>query len=134
MISPGKWDALRRLMHSLDIDEKKIREHFIRGSGRGGQKINKSAICVQLIYDDIEIRSQKSRSQADNRFWARRELCEKIAQRRSDRQSEQEALSTKIRRQKNRRTRRAKEKMVADKRHQSFKKRLRRPPSSSDED
>jgi protein subunit release factor B len=134
MISPGKWDALRRLMHSLDIDEKKIREHFIRGSGRGGQKINKSAICVQLIYDDIEIRSQKSRSQADNRFWARRELCEKIAQRRSDRQSEQEALSAKIRRQKNRRTRRAKEKMVADKRHQSFKKRLRRPPSSSDED
>ena len=134
MISPGKWDALRQLMHSLDIDEKKIREYFIRGSGRGGQKINKSAICVQLIYDDIEIRSQKSRSQADNRFWARRELCEKIAQRRSDRQSEQEALSAKIRRQKNRRTRRAKEKMVADKRHQSFKKRLRRPPSSSEGD
>lgn len=134
MISPGKWDALRRLMHSLDIDEKKIREHFIRGSGRGGQKINKSAICVQLIYDDIEIRSQKSRSQADNRFWARRELCEKIAQRRSDRQSEQEALRAKIRRQKNRRSRRAKEKMVADKRHQSFKKRLRRSPSSSDGD
>ena len=122
MISPGKWDALRRLMHSLDIDEKKIQEHFIRGSGRGGQKINKSAICVQLIYDDIEIRSQKSRSQADNRFWARRELCEKIAQRRSDRQSEQEALRAKIRRQKNRRSRRAKEKMIADKRHQSFKK------------
>ena len=134
MISPGKWDALRQLMHSLDIDEKKIREHFIRGSGRGGQKINKSAICVQLIYDDIEIRSQKSRSQADNRFWARRELCEKIAQRRSDRQSEQEALRAKIRRQKNRRARRAKEKMVADKRHQSFKKRLRRPPSSSEGD
>ena len=134
MISPGKWDALRQLMHSLDIDEKKIREHFIRGSGRGGQKINKSAICVQLIYDDIEIRSQKSRSQADNRFWARRELCEKIAQRRSDRQSEQEALRAKIRRQKNRRSRRAKEKMIADKRHQSFKKRLRQPPSSSDGD
>ena len=134
MISPGKWDALRQLMYSLDIDEKKIREHFIRGSGRGGQKINKSAICVQLIYDDIEIRSQKSRSQADNRFWARRELCEKIAQRRSDRQSEQEALRAKIRRQKNRRSRRAKEKMVADKRHQSFKKRLRRPPSSSEGD
>ena len=134
MISPGKWDALRRLMHSLDIDEKKIREHFIRGSGRGGQKINKSAICVQLIYDDIEIRSQKSRSQADNRFWARRELCEKIAQRRSDRQSEQEALRAKIRRQKNRRSRRAKEKMVADKRHQSFKKDCAHPPSSSDGD
>ena len=134
MISPGKWDALRRLMHSLDIDEKNIREHFIRGSGRGGQKINKSAICVQLIYDDIEIRSQKSRSQADNRFWARRELCEKIAQRRSDRQSEQEALRAKIRRQKNRRSRRAKEKMIADKRYQSFKKRLRQPPSSSDGD
>ena len=134
MISPGKWDALRRLMSSLDIDEKKIREHFIRGSGRGGQKINKSSICVQLLYDDIEIRSQKSRSQADNRFWARRELCERMAQRRSDRQSEQEALRAKIRRQKNRRSRRAQEKLAADKRNQSFKKKLRRPPSSNEID
>lgn len=31
---------------SLDIDEADIEEQFIRGSGPGGQKINKSSVCV----------------------------------------------------------------------------------------
>ena len=78
MITQKKWNALNKKMLELNISESDIEEKFIRGSGKGGQKINKTSSCVQLLYNEIEIRCQKTRSQADNRFWARRELCEKV--------------------------------------------------------
>ena len=82
MITAEKWNRLRREMAELGIDEDALEEHFIRGSGRGGQKMNKTSSCVQLIYGELEVRCQKTRSQAENRFWARRELCERILERR----------------------------------------------------
>ncbi|GAH45594.1 unnamed protein product, partial [marine sediment metagenome] len=43
-----KENALRQRMESLDIFEKDIVEKFIRSSGKGGQKVNKTSTCVYL--------------------------------------------------------------------------------------
>ena len=70
MITTEKWEKLNARMESLRIMESDLAEHFIRGSGSGGQKINKTSSCVQLNHapSGIEIRCQKTRSQADNRY------------------------------------------------------------------
>jgi len=114
-------------MQSLDISEKDLEENFIRGSGKGGQKINKTSSCVQLVHrpTGIEIRCQRTRSQADNRYWARRELCERIEEKVMGEQSEKQQAIEKIRRQKRRRSRRAKARMLDAKTKQGEKKRLR---------
>jgi len=114
-------------MKALGILEQDLDEHFIRGSGSGGQKINKTSSCVQLIHPSsgIEIRCQKTRSQADNRYWARRELCERIEEKLLGEKSAKRQATEKIRRQKRRRSRRAKAKMLDEKTKQSSKKKLR---------
>ena len=50
MITPEKQEKLKERMERLGIREDELEEHFIRGSGKGGQKINKTASCVQLIH------------------------------------------------------------------------------------
>ena len=127
MITLEKQEKLQERMEGLGINEADIDEHFIRGSGKGGQKINKTSSCVQLIHrpSGIEIRCQQTRSQADNRYWARRELCERIEEKTLGEQSAKQQAIEKIRRQKRRRSRRAKARMLDDKTKQGEKKRLR---------
>ncbi|NLX26920.1 MAG: peptide chain release factor-like protein [Lentisphaerae bacterium] len=127
MITQEKQERLMERMQSLDISEKDLEENFIRGSGKGGQKINKTSSCVQLVHrpTGIEIRCQRTRSQADNRYWARRELCERIEEKVMGEQSEKQQAIEKIRRQKRRRSRRAKARMLDAKTKQGEKKRLR---------
>ena len=116
-------------MKTLGILEQDLDENFIRGSGSGGQKINKTSSCVQLLHhsSSMEIRCQKTRSQADNRYWARRELCERIEERILGEKSAKQQAIEKIRRQKRRRSRRAKAKMLDEKSRQGAKKKLRGP-------
>ncbi|MBN2703337.1 MAG: peptide chain release factor-like protein [Pontiellaceae bacterium] len=127
MITQEKQERLLERMQSLDISEKDLEENFIRGSGKGGQKINKTSSCVQLFHrpTGIEIRCQQTRSQADNRYWARRELCERIEEKVMGEKSEKQQAIEKIRRQKRRRSRRAKARMLDAKTKQGEKKRLR---------
>lgn len=127
MVTPEKQAKLLEQMERLGILEQDIDEHFIRGSGSGGQKINKTSSCVQLIHapSGIEIRCQKTRSQADNRYWARRELCDQIEEKILGEKSKKQQAIEKIRRQKRRRSRRAKARMLDDKSKQGEKKRLR---------
>ena len=127
MITSEKWEKLNERMLKLEIFEKDLVEHFIRGSGSGGQKINKTSSCVQLIHapSGIDIRCQKTRSQADNRFWVRRDLCERIEERVLGDKSKKQQAFEKIRRQKRRRSRRAKGKMLDEKTKQGSKKKLR---------
>jgi len=129
MISPARQKALEQRMQELGIREKDLEESFIKGAGKGGQKINKTSSCVRLTHtpSGIEIRCQQSRSQADNRYFARHELCEKLAEQIAGEKNERRQAAEKIRRQKRRRSRRAKEKMLADKKQQSVKKTLRTP-------
>jgi len=127
-VSQEKSDALTVRMQLLGIREEDIVEDFIRGSGSGGQKVNKTSSCVQILHKPtgVEVKCQRERSQAMNRFFARRELCDKIEERikgiKSARQQEQE----KIRRQKRRRSRRQKAIMVDDKKKHGAKKADRR--------
>jgi len=74
----NKW--LRERMDALGIHEKDFAEKFVRSSGKGGQKVNKTSTCVYLkhIPTGIEVKCMKDRSQSINRFLARRELIEKI--------------------------------------------------------
>ncbi|MFA7256644.1 MAG: peptide chain release factor-like protein [Kiritimatiellales bacterium] len=129
VITQEKWEKLYERMAKLGIREEELSENFIRGSGSGGQKINKTSSCVQLRHapSGIEIKCQSSRLQGSNRFFARRDLCDKLEEKilgiKSRRKQEQE----KVRRQKRRRSRRAKNKMLEGKHKQSEKKALRRP-------
>jgi len=134
VISKEKWDHLVDRMGSLNIKEEDLIEKFILGSGKGGQKIQKTHSCVYLKYIplDIEIKCQKTRYREDNRYFARKELCEKILEIIDKKKSEKIQKIEKIRRQKRKRSKRSQEKILKEKKIQSEKKHLRRPPSSSD--
>ena len=127
MISAEKWEKLHAWMEKLQISESDLEERFIRGSGKGGQKVNKTSSCVQLNHapSGTEIRCRKTRSQADNRYWARRELCERVEGEKLGEKSAKQQAFEKIRRQKRRRSRRAKNRMLDDKTKQSSKKKTR---------
>lgn len=116
-------------MKKLGILEEDLVEKFIKGSGSGGQKINKTSSCVYLRHNPtgIEVKCQRERSQALNRFLARRELCDRIEERILGEKSRRQQEIEKIRRQKRRRSRKQKQKMLEEKHRQSAKKELRRP-------
>lgn len=119
---------LRSRMERLGILESDLLENFIRGSGKGGQKVNKTSSTVQLIHrpSGIEIRCQRERSQAMNRFYARRELCDRIEEKILGIESRKRQEIEKLRRQKRRRSRRGKEKMLEGKRRRAQVKVSRR--------
>lgn len=131
-VSPAKETALLERMRSLGILEADLEERFVLGSGSGGQKINKTSSCVVLTHrpTGISVRCQRERSQALNRFLARRELCERLEQRTTQGVLAARAEVSKIRRQKAKRSRRSKQKMLEGKTRRSRQKALRRTPSS----
>ena len=133
-VSGKKNEALARKMEELGIREEDILEKFVRSRGRGGQKVNKTSTCVYLkhVPTGIEVKMQRERSQALNRFLARRLLADKIEGMILKRRSEEEKRRAKIRRQKRKRSKRAKEKMLAGKKRRSIKKRLRARPLEED--
>ncbi len=126
-LSSDKDERLRQRMAELGIEESALIEKFVLGSGPGGQKINKTASCVFLSYppEGIELKCQRTRSLALNRYYARWELCERLAERREGERSLRQQQQERIRRQKQRRTRRQKARMVETKRRQGAKKALR---------
>jgi len=129
-VSQAKQDTLAERMKQLRIGEEDLVEKFILGSGRGGQKVNKTSSCVYLKHEPsgIEIKCQRTRYRELNRFHARRELCERLAERIEGEKSRRQAEAEKIRRQKRRRSRRQKQRMLEEKHRQSEKKKLRRKP------
>ena len=128
-VSPEKQAALLSRMKRLGVREIDFKENFIRSGGPGGQNVNKVSTCVVLRHlpSGIEVRCQRERSQALNRFLARRLLLDKIEKRELGVLSAERARIAKIRRQKKRRSRRAKEKMLEAKHRQAEKKAFRAP-------
>ena len=134
-VSDSKIKELEARMARLGILESDLEEEFIRGSGAGGQKINKTSVVVQLkhIPSGMMVRCQESRSQAFNRFVARRLLTEKLEEKILKEKSARIQRIEKIRRQKRKRSKRAKEKMLEGKRRQSEKKSRRKGPREGGE-
>jgi len=114
-VRPEKEAELRERMARCGLREEDLRESFIRGGGPGGQKINRTASCVQLRHlpTGLEVRMQEARSQALNRFYARRRLCELLEDRILGDESPSARARDKIRKQKARRKRRHREKPAA---------------------
>ncbi|MBI2061411.1 MAG: peptide chain release factor-like protein [Nitrospirae bacterium] len=133
-VGQSKEKALAERMARLGIFEEDLSESFVPSSGPGGQHVNRSATCVVLRHQPtgITVRCQQERSQALNRFLARRLLADKIENRILGRKSEEQRRVAKMRRQKRRRSRRAKEKVLRDKHAQSEKKAGRAPVTLSD--
>ncbi|MBI4836564.1 MAG: peptide chain release factor-like protein [Candidatus Abawacabacteria bacterium] len=99
---------------ALHIFSQDIGEQFIRGSGKGGQKINKTSSCVLLkhIPTSIEVRCQKHREQSKNRLSAYKLLILKVEQQKKGSASALAQKIFKLRKQKQKRSKRAKEKML----------------------
>lgn len=108
-VSDEKNRWLKEKMEVLGIHEKDIEEKFIRSSGSGGQKVNKTSTCVYLkhIPTGIEIKYMRERNQSLNRFLARRELVMRI-EKLSGQVMPKDIESEKTRRQKLKRRKRAK--------------------------
>ena len=130
-VSPEKARVLEETMRRLGVREDDLDEQFVRSGGAGGQNVNKVSTCVVLRHrpSGIVVRCQRERSQALNRFFARRLLLEKLEARERGVAETAARERARIRRQKRRRSRRAKEKVLAGKRAVSEKKAARRSPA-----
>lgn len=130
-INNEKLTALAQRMAALGIAEADLLEKFVRGSGAGGQKINKTSNCVFLKHlpTGVCIKCQMDRSREMNRFLARRELCDQLDAIREGKAVAKTQAIEKMRRTNRPRSRNSKNRSVADKRNLSQKKSMRKPPS-----
>lgn len=128
VLGSAKREQLQARMTTLGIAEADLIEKFVQGSGSGGQKINKTSSCVYLKHapSGREIKCQKTRSLSLNRYYARVELCEQIEEEILGEKSKRQQEIEKIRRQKRRRSRKQRAKMLDDKHKHSEKKDLRK--------
>jgi protein subunit release factor B len=134
-ISENKEKALLERMEKLGVKEEDLRETFVRSSGSGGQKVNKTSSCVYLVHvpTGLSVKCQQERSQALNRFIARRLLLDRIERIKKGRASAERKRIEKIKRQKRRRSKKAREKVLQMKHAQSEKKALRSKNITIDE-
>jgi peptide chain release factor len=130
-ITSEKVAALEQRMAALGITDADLLEKFVRGSGSGGQKINKTSNCVFLKHlpTGVCIKCQMDRSREMNRFLARRELCDQLDAIREGTAVAKTQAIEKMRRTNRPRSRNSKKRSVADKRNLSQKKSMRRPPA-----
>jgi len=128
-VSPAKLQALSERFERLGIRDEDLDETFVRSSGKGGQNVNKVSTCVVLLHrpSGTLVKCQRERSQALNRFHARQLLADKIERAILGEQSAAAQRIAKLRRQKRRRSRRAKEKVLEAKHVRAALKEQRRP-------
>lgn len=108
-VSQAKEVELAERMAQCGLREVDLRESFVRSSGPGGQKVNRTSTCVLLVHEPsgLEVKMQQERSQGLNRFFARRRLCELLERSTMGNESPEAKRIAKARRQKDRRRRRA---------------------------
>ena len=116
-------------MARLGLKGSDFKENFVRSGGNGGQNVNKTSTCVMLLHrpTGLQVKCKATRQQGLNRFLARRLLLDKIEEKQKGFVAANRAHIEKIRRQKRRRSRRAKDRMLADKTRHATKKEARRP-------
>lgn len=108
-VTQKKQEELIKRMEQLGVSDKDLEETFIRASGPGGQKVNKSStcVCLQHIPTGLTVKMSRERSQALNRYYARKRLCELLEQQKLGKNSPSALKAEKIRKQKLRRRRRS---------------------------
>lgn len=134
-VSAEKEKALFKRMDQLGVSEEDLQETFVRSSGPGGQKVNKTSTCVYLQHlpTKIAVKCQRERYQSINRYIARKILTDKIEKMILGKKSEEQQRIEKIRRQKRKRSKRAKLKMLEEKKKHSQKKKERSYRPQSDD-
>lgn len=112
---------IQERLDALGVLAADVEERFVRGSGPGGQKINKtsSTVCVKHRPTGVEVRCQRERSQAANRETAWTELCAKLEDRVREAEQQRQQAAAKTRRQNRKRSARQKAISVAEKRHRA---------------
>ncbi len=113
-VSEQKEVELRARMAACGLREADIEEQFVTTGGPGGQKAARSATGVRLTHrpTGLQVKMRKARSQALNRFYARRRLCESIEARNAEgtaRKTPADIQREKVRKQKKRRQRRSRQ-------------------------
>ncbi len=115
-------------LDALGVLASDVTEAFTRGSGAGGQKINKTSSTVVLRHGPTgtEVRCQEERSQAVNRERAWERFCEKLEERVRSAEAERQARVAKARRTNRKRSARQKAILVEGKRRRAEVKANRR--------
>lgn len=123
-MSVEKESQLARRMVALGVREGDIDESFVRSGGHGGQNVNKVSTCVMLLHrvTGIQVKCQTTRQQGLNRFMGRHLLLDKIEAQRKAKAKEDRDRVEKLRRSKRKRSKGAKERMLADKSRHAAKK------------
>lgn len=108
-VSQKKIEELHKRFEELNILENDLQENFILGSGKGGQKVNKTHNGVDLLHipSGCRVQCHQDRERSMNRFFARRLLADALERHQSGGQlAEENKKNEKIRKQKARRKRR----------------------------
>lgn len=110
-----KLAALEQKLADLGIQKKDLEEKFIKASGRGGQKVNKSSSAVFIRHHKtgLSVKMGRHRSLHLNRFLALRALAEKIEALQSGTDTARQEYIKKIRRQKLRRKQKTRKKLAS---------------------
>jgi protein subunit release factor B len=108
-ITAEKAELLRARMAACGLLEQDLEESFVRSSGPGGQKVNRTSTCVYLrhVPTGLEVKMQQERSQLLNRYYARKRMCELLETQLLGKKSPEALAQEKIRKQKSRRKRRS---------------------------
>ncbi len=79
-VSKSKIESLLMRIEKIGLDLSSVEEMFIKGSGKGGQKRNKTnnTVVLKHIPTGITVRCGKNRSLSVNRFIALRSLVERL--------------------------------------------------------
>ncbi len=123
-MSPSTIAQIRERMCVAGVREEDLEEHFVLGSGSGGQKVNKTSSAVSLRHapSGLVVKVQASRSREVNRWMARRAITERLLAKTAGILTARQQEAEKVRRQKRRKSRRQRARTLEDKHHHGTKK------------
>jgi len=123
-------EKMQKTALEIGLNPEDVEENFTRGHGHGGQNLNKSTNCVELTHrpTGIVVRYQHHRGLKQNRKEAWELLVLKVEEQAKSDQSALRQLIFKIQKQKQRRSRRNKEKLLEEKHQRGDTKELRKEP------
>src|ERR1700677_3209991 len=114
-------DDIQSRLDRMGVAASDIEERFVRGTGPGGQKINKTSSTVWLRHGPtgVEARCQDGRSQVWNRVQAWADLCANLTHRRASATAQARDERETERRRRRQKSRGQKIKMIESKKHRA---------------